>query len=830
MSFSLRCSRPSRGFLLFVILTIILAMSILIFALSSHKSGAIEQLARTIDQNRLVILAQSGNNEMLAFIKDNVNSRASSYISSKFREIFAPSTTPPALPRKIRLFPQTAGGEYCPQETQNLALAAGYNVKIVSQADLVIFGASEVKDMRAFQGYLEVVTRAAHADRPENMVELKERRDVKLVDLRHFFDQYVFFCKNYCPDYNHPRKRLILKGLPGGSTSRGTYSRAYLGNRFYPANKEFADGAGHLWFDLCYDEQRDLIGSLLQVTNRVAFPNSPEDYLFWTSVATFSQVGAPLVESDFYRVEQAKHVFETIVNAAAERRWPITRFDRGRELYDKAMRFVSSTSNDNSAAYVICQDFVSNGISRASARDYAACQGFQQVLRTCFEKWQLWWGYTDANAIWRVGERDPGVLPAPREWVKNVQYGGLASETYGSGSDKRGSYFDWYLRDDFNKERCRVGIMAQLFGPPGGRRPILIEGRAYLRFFKIAFLDDFRTDFQTLTNFSAPEFANTSVIFPPVPIDFRRPDPETGSSRTFQNAELSTNLLTSPYTRSSDTKDRSYLAPFLERVTMSRAVASIPVNCLTGLQYQIPTPSGDTLYNPWTGVLPDPCAAFNPKPGEKYYRCIDWAMLSRDYETGAEFVADRVQDDGTGRKVLYLDGVMLVRKGPLDLSVAQEFVGKGLIFLGEGNCFLGTLKKRPASPEYGENHLRLYLHAGDFEIKSPTSPVVIEASLAALTYLPRGSTADPRSTENQGNLYCNGKSVKILGNLILDYLQLEWGSRGLPLDGTLEVEHDPMIFNPESPAPSSSGNQDPYRISIGEVRTLYSLNAGERSF
>ncbi|NLI75412.1 MAG: hypothetical protein GX442_03075 [Candidatus Riflebacteria bacterium] len=822
--------RRTAGFLLLVIITIILAMAILIFALSSHKSGAIEQLARTVDQNRLAILAQSGNNEMVAFIKDNANNLGSTYVFNKFREVFT-AATPPALPKTIRLYPQGTSSEYCPQETQKIAQDAGYNIRIVSKADLVLFGASEVDDMRAWQGYLEVVSRASHADRPDNMVEIKERRDVKLVDLRHFFDQYVFFCKNYMPDYNHPRKRLILKGVKTPSFAKGCYSRAYFGNRCYPDNKEFPDGEGRLWFDASYNEQKDLLGPLVKVGNRVSFPTSPEDYLYWANVATFSFIKGPLDTPDFYRVEAAKHVFETIVNAAAERKWPVTKFDRGKALWEKARTSMGSNINDKSAAYKICEDFTGNDIANATARNYGACAGFRQVVKTCFEKWRVQWGYTDAESVWKVKERDLSALPQPKEWVKNLQYGGLASETYEIDGQKMGAYFYEYLKDASgdlpNKERCRVGIMAQVFGTPSDRRPLLIEGRAYLRFFKIAFLDDFTTDFETLTDLKAPEFAGTTVVFPPVPVDFRRPEPATADNKTFQNTDLGNNLLTHAKTETREPADRSYLAPYLEKYLMSRDISTIPLNCLLGTSMQIPAPGGETSYDPWSGVINNPCAEFNPKSGDKYYRCIDWTMLSRDYQTGADFVADRVQDDGS-KKVLYLDGVMLIRKGPLDLSQVSRFVGKGLLFVGEGDCYLGTLKKAAAG-SFGENHLRIYLHGGDFEIRSSTSDVEIEASLTALTYKGK-NPPNPGAAENQGNLYCNGKNVTIFGNLILDYLQLEWGSRGLPIDGTLTVEHDPLIFNPESPTTSGGPKQDPYRVSIGEVRTLYSMNAGERSF
>ncbi|OIP28688.1 hypothetical protein AUK22_03845 [bacterium CG2_30_54_10] len=816
-------SRKTSGFILFVVLTIVLAMAILIFALSSHKSGAIEQLAKTIDQNRLVILAQSGNNEVLALIKHDVNNLDSPTIFAQFRSIF--KDVPGALSgtKKYQIFPLPLGKSngYSPTDTQGIANDAGYRVKIVSKADLVVCAGSQISDMRAFRGYLEVTSRAFHIDHPESLIEIKERRDVKMLDLRHFFDQYVFFLKNYFPDYNQPRKRLTLIGIDsGGSVLKGMYSRAYLGNRFYPANSEFpGTDKGRLWFDISYKEQEPLIASMLKLegTGRVAFPNSPENYMYWVNAATFTDLTTNFGMSDFYAVESAKQVFEMIVNGAANGILrPRADFLRGDALKTKCNQAMTSGAvNSNAASFKICQDFALN----AHGREYKDCDGFKKVLRTCFSKWVYHWGYTDAESIWLIYERDPSIAPHPKEWPKNLKYGGLATETSDYGG--KGPIFSENLRDDYNVERTRIGIMGH-FCDPSNKRFILFEGLAFLRFFKIGFFDEFITDFSVLTagQITNPDASTTgppqTVTVAPVPMDFHRSPPDT-----FQNLPIENILL-------KKTPQKGYLKKFMENVLMSRAVDSIPLNCLAGKSFQIPDPGGEKTFDPWADDPPAvPSASTNAKAGYKYFRCVDWSMLSRDYETGAEFIKDRVADSSSGEKMLYVDGMMLVRKGPLDLSAVHKFTGKGMIFVGEGDCVLGSLKKHVAG-ETGQNTLRIYLHNGDFEIRSTDSAVDIEASLTALTFIPKGSSADPDSLNNQGNLFCNGKNVHILGNLILDYLQLEWESRGLPLDGTLTVEHDPLIFNPESKA--NGKKQDPYRISLGEVKTLYSMNAGEKSF
>jgi len=63
--------------------------------------------------------------------------------------------------------------------------------------------------------------------------------------------------------------------------------------------------------------------------------------------------------------------------------------------------------------------------------------------------------------------------------------------------------------------------------------------------------------------------------------------------------------------------------------------------------------------------------------------------------------------------------------------------------------------------------------------------------------------------------------VNIIGNLVVDKLQTDWGSRGLASGGKLIVAHDPYILGGKK-----DGIQlDPFRISIGSVRTLYSVKS-----
>jgi hypothetical protein len=122
--------------------------------------------------------------------------------------------------------------------------------------------------------------------------------------------------------------------------------------------------------------------------------------------------------------------------------------------------------------------------------------------------------------------------------------------------------------------------------------------------------------------------------------------------------------------------------------------------------------------------------------------------------------------------------------------------------------------------------LRIYLRAGKFVIRQEFDGVEIQASLAAF-YYPFGSS-DPAK---MGALILNGQSsVKIKGNLLVDYLYThDSDNDGLADGGELRIEHDPLIYDPAGTAPDGE-ELDPYHVSIGPVRTVFSINSGGKTF
>jgi hypothetical protein len=150
---SAQSSRRDRGFILFIVITLLLAIAVLAFSLSYFKSGAVTQLAKTIDQNRLAMLAQAANNEILAMTYSQANESPSSDVFRRFRQVFSAGTVPP---NPIELLPSG----FVPQAARDLAMQTGYRVRFNCRAQLVVFEKSPLKTSIGFRGYLEITSRA----------------------------------------------------------------------------------------------------------------------------------------------------------------------------------------------------------------------------------------------------------------------------------------------------------------------------------------------------------------------------------------------------------------------------------------------------------------------------------------------------------------------------------------------------------------------------------------------------------------------------------------------------------------------------------------------
>jgi hypothetical protein len=598
--------------------------------------------------------------------------------------------------------------------------------------------------------------------------------------------------------------------INGITPDKNDISRVYLGNGNYP---DYRDSRKAIWLDLFYEQNRDMPGfkEIFNFSGLKEFPHGAQDStlpggdriprLFAFNRIDFRDLGG--VSTDlFIKVPTLMNLYEKFVNEAANACLSPTviAYAVQNQLRDKCDKAIRKLNNANSYAQQICQDFY----DKANGADYSKCSEFKKVLKTCEEEWKFHYGYTDAAGIWDVDKVVRPSLPSPHKWVTALYYRGLVdnSEPYGN----QGPYFAEYLESvdgrKYNSERASVGKMPLLYGEDN-KTPVLVEGPVFLRFFKIAYLWDFVRN--------VPFLIPQDIHPEPVPILFLRPDRD----KTFQNTPLGRNLAPSSY--------------FTDSFMMSRAIDSMSVNTLLG--HSVSFYDGDG--NPATI---DPLSSSHPtfphpaRPADSTAdamsrgRLIDFQVVSRNYPSAADFMAERIADSGNG-KTLYVDGIMYIENGDLDLADVKKFYGKGMIYIARGNCYLDSLE-RQRDPVKTSDSLRICLRQGDFIIKAGENDAVIEASLIAL-YYPFGG----KNQKEQGNLILGGrKNVTVYGNLLVDSLYTyDSGGTGLKDCGSLNIVHDPLCYYAGG-ALSESEKFDPYHISIGPVKTSFAINAGGKTF
>lgn len=784
-----------RGFILYIVITVLLGLAIMAFALNTFKTGAVTQLSRTVDQNRLALLAQSANSEVIAIIKSLVNNPDSDIFTRVRSNVFVPAgSPPPTLPFTVDLL------AFEPERTLQLA-KVGYNLKIRSSAVLTVFRRSVYNSMPAYNAYVDVVSKAWREGVGEITMEAHERRDVRIVDLRHTLDKYVLFVKNYCNDYNNTSRRMIVEGI--GDSGSYDISRVYLGTDNYPT---CADPRKDLWLDLYYEHHNQMPGfsDLFGGTALQKFSFVPgvtqTDYpeftrLFHKNEKKFTDLGGVGVNM-FVLNSQVVSEYERVMNIAADacmiQAGVATQpYKIAAALKAKCQTAISKLNNPNSYAQMMCQDLVSN----ANGGNYSNCEEFKKLLNTCQAKWVYKWGYTDAFGIWKVDT--PG--RAPQEITLPDRYAGLANISMGSGN--YGPYMAEYREQvdgaQYNPERSRVGYMQKFYGELNDVR-LLVEGNAYLRFFKIAYLEEFTET----VNFIEPAPVHIRVITN----KYLRKD-KTGS---FLTTPLSAEL--SPYL-------------FTDKMMKSRAIDELSINSLWGEKIKCYDGNGQEYeYDPMkypAPVIPLPAQPTGSTvPARNFGRLIDFKNASWNYVSSADFLKERAPGDG---KILYLDGVMYIFDGDLDLSGVAQYQGKGLIYLANGNCKLAGLERLKDGPT--SDSLRIYLLRGDFIIDQAVDDVYIEASLTAFYYRNPG---DPPSSDplKQGSLIMNNRTnITIFGNLLVDSLSLEAsGNSSLADGGTLTIVHDPGIYN--AGATIQGVKLDPYHVSVGPVKTSFSFRAG----
>jgi hypothetical protein len=702
-----------RGFALPVIVALLLGMILWLVMLGRFQQGAVVQLGRMIEQERLTLAVQAALADMTARLQEELNDPATpagGLVTAVFAdpELLAAPDGPLAWSRSL------------PFRSDRLAAAGRVAERTVGRR-VALSGTAHLRLTEkigrlppSFIGVVELEARVEGSGIPTTLGY--ERREIRLVDLRDLFlDKYVLFVKNFCVNLNHPRRRLIIEG----AVKPEAVSRVYLGNRFYPPCPEFPQGERGtanppILLDLDAQGDQALI----------------EDFL---TPGRFFPVREPQAlavgRGRFFHVRDPYVRFETI-----RHRFQLPEFfsiPQVREFYqmviDKSRPYGAV---QNSIAWEIMKDF-----RQAGGRPEHS-QLFKAIVETCTKGWDYHYGYTDYGQL-------IGPDGQPTELMSVSYFSGIAS------------YFEEYK--NFNIQRLTGGKMPLLFGADRSR-PVLVEGPAFLRFFKVAFFDHFLTDL--------PAFGQQFTLnIQEVPLSFRRPD----RPPDFASREIGT---------FDDTG--------LETVLMSRSVDELPIN---------------NLFYGETALRECPQGGSDRRSGDDIFPLLDVRLRSvaRLFRDTGEFLRHAVAPGPDGRRRLHLDGVSVIlgRDGKaLDLTDIPTYSGQGTIVMLRGNCLLGSLRRADGPTR---DFLRISLMQGGFLVRGGGQPVTIEAALIATTLRP-GRREDSMGFDPAHH------QVTILGQLVVDdLLELVNVDEGRPL----RIVHDDALFLPTVP---------PRRASLGTVR------------
>lgn len=704
-----------NGFVLFLVITFALLMMVMIIGLSTHKSGAVVQLNRTIDQERVVLLAQAGVNEMLALVKSSVNDR-NSQIGSRIHNFW--KSNPGAGAQNV--FKADFPASLLPASNKLVDEYLGKSGEVSGQVSIIVTERINGGARPSYIGHVELIGKARYKDNPSE-IRVKEWRDLKIVDLSDpFVDKYALFVKSYCKALNHPEKRIIVQGITPDDPTK--YSFAYFGNRSYPACPEFPQGAKSaqtppVIFDLDFREDRRLLGGFYQPGNFQTIDTqhsaaSNGNLFFVIPPFQFAGIsGSFSLASDFHKTPELVSIYKSIVNSSSQ-----------------------YADTEGSLGYVIAKDYQKSGGNPANS------EVFRSLVSTLMANWKYQYGYTDYTSV--IGN-------GGKSFTDEHPFSGIAD------------YFE--AAKNINPQRVRGGKMPLMFGE-GRDIPVYIEGPVYLRFFKIAFVD------QIKINFTLHGGNSLEVPFPCVPMHYENP------AETFSGKKLAT-----PVDKRTDQ-------------LMSMPVEHFSIN--------------NFFFGAGATPAKSPTAVRSGIEGYDVFPAFDESLrsIAHFYQSPDEFITNRVKSID-GKRTLDLDGISLITNPnakSLNLSSVARYRGKGRIVLLDGSCQIGNL----APIDIQNDSLGIYLMGGRFYLNCDGNETNIYASLAATTCFSDNSST---AASSEGGIEFEQKSANIYGNLIVDNL---FELRNMPAGGHLKIVHNPGLYFPDYPV----------RVSIGETKSLLAVD------
>lgn len=448
-----------KGFILYIVCALAFGLFILTASLNKFKSGAVLQLSTTVTQEKMVVVAQAAVNEMLAAVKDEINSPNG--FGQHVKDFWKSKKTAPATIKKVNF-----SASNLPASKDMASTYLGSNGSVEGVAEIIVTDSISNHGVISYLGYLKLVGTVS-CDGVKNAVAITEQHDIKIVDLSFpFLDKYALFVKSYCQNINTNDKNFVVKGVSGSGGN--PYSFVYLGNRNYPtcpAYPQGARGANHppVILDVDFKADKKLLGAAYSDNARMALRDSEDANLtngkfFMTrekKFAEYKDAGGFSPKTDFHKTSELNALYRGLVGASR-----------------------NALTGQFSTAYLVVNDF-NNAGGKAENSEI-----FWGILHDVFPIWKYHYGYTDFNTIF---PKDDSAFGATHPFTGLVPYFAKMSS--------------------FCPPKRIGGSMPALFGE-GRDTPVYIEGPTYCRFFKVGLID------QVTINFNIGGGHNFDVPFP----------------------------------------------------------------------------------------------------------------------------------------------------------------------------------------------------------------------------------------------------------------------------------------------------------------------------
>lgn len=461
-----------RAFILYLVCAIALALAILVFGLNFLKRGVVFQLSKTIEQEKMIGLAQAGINEMLAEIKTESNDLKSPLGKAIFD--FWKSQEPIKQPTVLKTISFSHGDLIATNRLTADFLGSG--VEVTGKAEIVV-SRSTGKGRPSYLGHIQLVS-TVNSGGIQNRIRVKERRELKIVDLADpFLDKYALFVKSFCESINNPQKRLVIQGIQDQSR----YSFIYLGNRSYPKCREFPSGAQSsvppTILDLDFKEDRNLLGSFPNPggfnSTDGALKRKSEDSLFWRSpaIGLKNYVGKFSVHEGFHKLPEFRELYSGFVDSCK-----------------------SAAQAEGSVQHIVVNDYNTNASGGKTPEN---AKIFRNMIDSLLGELKYHYGYSDYTRIFPSGNQFT---------VSEAAFSGILD--YFKSLEDQNSPIG-------NPQKLRGGKMPLLFGQKRDTC-VYIEGPVLLRFFKVAFLDECTFDMKMFGG-------STPIPFPAIRMAFEKP-------------------------------------------------------------------------------------------------------------------------------------------------------------------------------------------------------------------------------------------------------------------------------------------------------------------